>query len=229
MKETSTITYSCEICNHIWSVKEFAEKCEAIGYPKHYNQLLGKWIVVPSSVYFSEKKAENSFDFSPRNLWRVVRIDSNYITNLLPDWPIATGTMGMEHTDQLEEYDKEYIERILSLHHRLVVGCKGFEDNSRVESLKQFFDVPEEKFEYLNSKLVEMELVRAQSKESAKKEFGDSMTRYISNFFTSPEFEDMQHKLAEQMLKEVIANLSIGDLPEIHQEEPASITVQVNE
>ena len=74
MKENTTTTYSCEICNHPWSVKEFAERCEAIGYPEQYDKLLGKWIIVPASVFFSEEKAKDSFDFTPKKLWRVVKI-----------------------------------------------------------------------------------------------------------------------------------------------------------
>jgi hypothetical protein len=82
MKKNTVTTYVCDICGHPWSVKEFAQKCEGIGYPENYDKLLGKWIVVPVSVYFSKETVPGSYDFSPQKLWRVVRIDSNYITNL---------------------------------------------------------------------------------------------------------------------------------------------------
>jgi hypothetical protein len=228
MKENTSTTYTCDICNHSWSVKEFAEKCEAIGYPKNYDKLLGKWIIVPATVYFSEEKAENSFDFTPRKEWRAVRIDSNYITNLMPDWPVTTGNTFTE--ESAKEFDKEHGEKLLTLHHRLVVNCKGFEDNSRVDSLQKFFNVPESMFEHLNSLLVEMELERARDKKEAEATFGSDMTRYVARFFTSHTFEKYQHDMAENVLTEVLetAHSEIGPLPPIQQDAPASITMQAN-
>jgi len=228
MKENTTTTYSCEICNHPWSVKEFAERCEAIGYPEQYDKLLGKWIIVPASVFFSEEKAKDSFDFTPKKLWRVVRIDSNYIVNLLPNFPMTTGNVATEET--IKEFDNQYGEQLLTLHHKLVVQCKGFEDNSRVESLKQFFNVPESLFDHLNSLLVEMELERAKDKEDAKKTFGGEMTRYVAQFFTSHDFEKYQHDMAKNVLAEVseMVHTDIGDLPDIEQDQPAAITIQAN-
>jgi len=230
MIENTSTTYGCEICGHPWSVKEFAQRCEAIGYPENYDKLLGKWVLVPTSVYFSKEIAPDSFDFSPKKLWRAVRIDSNYITNLLPNFPMTTGSTPSEQT--AEDYENEHGDKLLALHHRLVVTCKGFEDNSRVESLKQCYSVPESMFEWLNSTLVEMELSRAKDKERAKQKFGEQMSRYVSNFFTSHEFENAQHELAEKMLEEIMAHEAmseIGELPEIPQEEQASITMQINE
>jgi hypothetical protein len=233
MRETTTTVYACEICSHEWSAKEFAERCEAIGYPQNYNKLIGKWIIVPTSVYFSKEKSETSFDFFPEKLWRVVRIDSNYITNLNPNGFIPTtgSSIGQEEL-QLQQsgatsFEKEYAGYIDKLHHRLVVQCKGFEDNSRVESMSHFFDVPEEMFEYLNSKLVQMELDRRKDKGYSQAKFGATMTRFVAQFFTSHEFDKHQHDLAELVLKEVLEKTK-KELPVIKQEELPSIIIQAN-
>lgn len=223
MKEQSFTTYTCEICHFPWSSKEFCERCEAIGYPENYNKLLGKWIVVPTSVYFSKKASETSFDFVPEKLWRVVRIDSNYIVNLSTGMVAPTGVT----SDNSADVEKQYADQMLSLHHRLVVTCKGFEDNSRVESLKQFFDIPEELYESLNQRLVDMERDRLKDKEEAQKSFVAEMTRYVSQFFTSNEFEARQHELAEKALRDVLALTNI-QLPDIEKEEMPSITIQAN-
>ena len=221
MKENVSTTYTCDICGQAWALKEFAEKCEAIGYPENYNKLLGKWIVVPTSVYFSNEKSNNSFDFSPEKLWRVVRIDSNYITNLVPNFAMPTGVTNGPSV----ELAKEYGDRLLALNHKLVVTCKGFEDNSRVESLKEFLPVPEMMWAQLNEVLVKLELDRAEDKKKANIEYRGIITPYVAQFFTSKEFEALQHKTAETMLKDVIYIAGL-ELPEIEKEELPSIMIQ---
>jgi hypothetical protein len=97
--------------------------------------------------------------------------------------------------------------------------------------LKTFYDVPEEMFESLNAKLVRMELDRRTDKEEAARVFGENMTKFVAQFFTSESFEKRQHELAEEVLKEVLEKIkdTIGELPIIEREELPSIIVQENQ
>jgi hypothetical protein len=210
--------YTCEICGYTWGVKELCEKCEALGYPENYNKLLGKWVIVPVSVFFSDKKSETSFEYIPKREWRLVRIDSNYISNLPGAIPTGNSVSPTGSSTTDIEFEKAYGEKLLKTHHRLVVNCKGFEDHTKVDSLKDFFDVPEEMFESLNQKLVSLEFERNGFKQAAIKENDGPLPPVLMNFFTSFEFETRQHEAAQQALAEVVEKIALR-LPEIEPEQ----------
>ncbi len=137
MKEKSI--YICDICGGSYSSKEMAEKCELLGYPEHYNEFVGKWIILPIQTFENEETLKSS-KISSIVEWYPVRVEKNAIVS----------PSSVDFFQQIN---------IVKMSHILKLTTRSFKQHF---VLKEFLDyaiiVSEENSDRMNKLLVEHEL-----------------------------------------------------------------------
>jgi len=134
--------YVCEICGGSYASKQLGENCEAMGYPKHYNEFVGKWILMPLQIMESTDTLESS-TLESKMIWFPVRIESNQISSQ-------------------SNYDLLATLNFFKLSHTLKLASRSFLDHNIVKNFLEFAIIVDESYtETLNQLLVENEMNRS--------------------------------------------------------------------
>jgi len=133
--------YICDICGGSYVSKETAQACEDSGLPKHYDEFVGKWLILPVQTYIDHETLESS-TMESKVVWIPVRVEKNSITS-------------PQTHDFLSQIKLETIA------HSLKLSTRSFKTHF---VLKEFLDyaiiVGEDYAEKLNELLVKSELGR---------------------------------------------------------------------
>jgi len=133
--------YICDICGGSYSSKEIAQKCEDSGLPKHHDEFVGKWLILPLQTFINHDTLESSTMDSVVE-WFPVRIESNTI-------------ISPQSYDFLSQIKLEIIA------HSLKLNSRSFKQHF---VLKEFLDyaimIEDSYAEKLNGLLVKYELGR---------------------------------------------------------------------
>jgi hypothetical protein len=133
--------YICDICNGSYVSKEIAQKCEDAGLPTHFDEFVGKWLMLPLQTFINHDTLESSTMDSIVE-WFPVRVESNTITSP-------------------QSYDFLSQIKLETIAHSLKMSTRSFKSHF---ILKEFLDyaiiVGDNYTEKLNGLLVKHELER---------------------------------------------------------------------
>jgi len=146
MKEITT--YICEICGGTYSAKEVALKCESAGTPKHFNEFVDKWIILPIQVLV-DRDIETASSVDSYVEFLPVRVEANSIV----------GPSSFDFLNQL---------KFIAIAHSLKLQTRTF---SRHNVIKEFLDkslvIPESYYPRLTELLVESEMNKMDWKDNS--------------------------------------------------------------
>ena len=174
MKEKTV--YTCEICDGTYVSKELATTCENSGYPKYYDQFVGKWIILPLQIMTTTEKLDSSVTES-KLIWFPARTESNQIISPA-------------------NYDFLASLKLYTLSHTLKLNSISFFHHNIIKSFLNFAIIVDEKYrEQLNDILVENEFARAsrRNNDNVVTKVNDLMNKiFEENKIILPILEDVE-------------------------------------